>query len=630
MGLHLLNLRSLADADPLDYALLRFDGREAISEPFDWRLELISTTEADLSAWIGKLVEFDVSPNGIDERVFAGRIYAAQRAASGGMTRIILRARPAYHALAYGRATHFVQDKNSLDIFAAMTADVPGLVTSVSVAPSPPKRGYSVRYDESEIDYLARLLAQDGIMYFFVQDRAAGSYHHKMIVTNKASDYVDVAGGAVDFFANASSGTLKSLSHEYRAAPRKHDHYAFNVNKLDTPSAHNAAASDSWGTVYSHSHETTGDEVFAEGDLANRSSAHNEAHAQGAEVIEGSSDSPAFCAGGRLPITNAGTLAPGRVVLTSVTHSAYDPWMIAGAMPGSYSNNFTAMDATKVFRPAVGVPQRKAPGPLLGTIEAEGTVPGEAKVDEQWRVPVAIAKARDYAGAKPLPKIVWLPVQQQWAHSTHGAQFFPRIGTRVIIDFLYGNPDLPFVSGTVYTPSQAYPFDPASKVTQTGWRSVTDKNGAIMQEFHFEDKPGSEEIYLYTGRDYRRLIDNDDFGTVKHDQTLIVENDQKLDVTNDRTVTITGKQKTDITGTRTVTVTAKSLLESKEEIEFKVGASTITMTASKIVIKSPTIEIKADAKLDMSAGGVATLKAPKTDVTADAMLTLKGGIVMIN
>ncbi len=636
---HLLNLRALADADVDDYSLLRFDGREAISEPFDYRLELVPAVTTDTGAWIGKLAEWDVTTSDGDERVFAGRIYATQQIADNGIVRIVLRVRPAYHALAYARATHFIQDKTSVAIFEAMTADVTGLTTVMGVSPAPPVRTYSVRYDETDIDYLARLLAQDGIMYFFRYDRSGGSFRHKMTVTNKASDYFDLLDGEVlTFVANSASGTLKSLAREQRAAPRTHDHYAFDINKLDTPWTRNADASETWGKVYSHSYETTGAESGENADLATRSAAHNEFTAQEADIIAGSSDAAEFSAGGRVAIDDDSGIAPDKVVLTSVTHNAYDPWMLQNAGASEYRNSFTAIDATKIFRPAVGLPPRQAPGPLLGVVKSEDGAAGEAVVDSQWRIPVAVAQAREYSGSKPLPKIVWLPVQQQWAHSTHGAQFFPRIGTRVIIDFLYGNPDLPFVSGTVYTPSQAYPFDPASKVTQSGWRSVTDKNGSISQEFHFEDKPGEEEIYLYTGRDYRRLIDNDDWGTIKHDQTLIVENDQTetvkhdatLNVENDRTVKITGLQKTDVTKTRTLTVTDTSTHESKKEIVLKVGGSTITMKPDSIEIKAVKIIINADATLDMKGGAKADLASPLTTVKADGILTLQGGLVKIN
>jgi type VI secretion system secreted protein VgrG len=380
-------------------------------------------------------------------------------------------------------------------------------------------------------------------------------------VTNKPADYVDVAASPVDFLPNSAKSPIGSLARDQKAAARKHTYISFNVNKLDTPFSKDATGGDAWGAVHSHNYETTGFEAVAEGDSTNRSTAQEQDHGIAAEVIEGGSGEPSLLAGGRLEITGGEPLSPRRVVLTTVQHSAYDPWMLAGSQPGTYSNQFTAIDAIKVFRPALAPLERKAPGPLLGVVKVDGGAAGEAKIDDQWRVPIEIANARDYS-AKGLPKYVWLPVQQQWAHSTHGAQFFPRIGTRVIIDFLYGNPDLPFISGTVYTPSQPYPFDPTSKATQSGWRSVTDKNGSIVQEFRFEDKPGSEEVYLYTGRDYRRMIDQDDWGTVKRDQTLEVQRDQKLTVTRDRTVKIDGLQKTDITKTRTVTVTDKSTLES--------------------------------------------------------------------
>lgn len=642
MAGHLLNLRALAEESVDDYALLRFEGREAISECFDYRLELIPSVEPELSDWIGKLCEFDITPDTGEQRVFAGRIYGARWSASAGVPRIHVEVRPAYHALAYARGTYFAQDKDSIAIFEAMIADAPGLTKTVNVGQTPPARGYSVRYDEREIDYLARLLAHDGIMYFFEYDASSGPYRHKMILTDRPSDYIDC--GAIELTASdtlshvsARSG-ITAVSRSYSAVPRNTHYVGFNVNKLDTPFSKSAPAPETtWGSVYSRQWERIGAEAN-EADCVNPMQTAADHHlAQSADVIDGASENPAFLAGGRVKVEHGGALLAAELLLTSVRHSAYDPWMLQGSQAATYGNQFTAISAQKVYRPAQDMPERRAPGPLLGVVGEENAKAGEIVVDSQSRVPVLIENAVDYSN-KNLEKHVWLPVQQQWAHSTHGAQFFPRIGTRVIVDFLYGNPDLPFIAGTIYTPSQAYPFDPASKSTQSGWRSVTEKNGGVRQEFRFEDKEGSEEIYLYTGRDYRREIDQDEFATVKRDQTVKIERDQsvtiegeqKLSVTKNRTVKITGKQDTKIDDTRTVKVTGKSLLESQSEIQLKVGSSTITLSPSGIEIKAPKITIKADAMLDMSGGATATLKAPKTDVTADAMLTLKGGIVMIN
>ena len=627
---HLLNLKVLADAPIHEYALLSVHAREAISEPFDYTIELLTNQMPDLKSWIGKFAEFEIAQGWNAARNFAGRIYAARRVDDGGSPRIQVHIGPAYHALAYSRATQFIQDKSSIDIFEALTGDVTGLVKSINVAPRPPKRGYAVRYDESELAFLARQLAHDGIMYFFKYDQGAGSFHHKMIVTNKPADYIDFPGGPVRFLPHSTTGAITSLERQYRAAPRSFNHVSFNPNKLDTPFVAHGTASEKWGAVYTHDHETIGYEAMAGGDVATRQAAHDQQFANASDVIHGSSTEPGFQAGGRVEILEDAHFVPRRVVLASVVHSAYDPWMLPNAGPGSYSNFFEAIDSTKTWRPHIATHERLARGPVLGVIDDDGsTATGHIKVDDQFRVPVKISNARDYK-KQGLPRFVWLAVQQQWAHGSHGAQFLPRIGTRVIVDFLYGNPDLPFIAGTIYTPSQHYPFDPRKTPTQSGWRSITDGNGKIVQEFRFEDKPGKEEIYLYTGRDYRRIVDQDDWGTVKRDQTLAVERDQKLTVTRDRTVKIDGKHTTDVKKTRTITVVDKNTLESKKEIEIIVGPCSIKLTMSGIQIKAPKIEISADAKLDMKAGGQATLKAPMTQVTGDATLILKGGVVLIN
>lgn len=618
---HFLNLLHLADEDVDQYALLSFEGREAISECFDYRIELITAAEPDLTRWIGKLCEFNVSRLEIEPRVFAGRIYAAHRILSDGSPRILVHVGPALKAMAYARATHFVQDKTCIEIFDAMRTDVPGLVPTKKTL-SPKVRGYAVRYDESELNFLERLFAQDGIMYFFVYDARGGDiYRHRMVVTSAPGDYIDVVSGPAVFADESHAYDIAQLQRNFGAGPRSHKHVSFNVRKLDTPLVQEGPSPDqSWGSVYPHPQETIGYEAVEEADVIARQTANDYWEAQRADHIEGKAIEPSFMAGGRVEIQDGPSHFPRKIVLTSVTHSAIDPWMLGntGASHPEYSNTFTAIDATRAYRPQVGRPERLAPGPLLGVVDDEGATVGDVKVDDFARVPVAISNARDYS-PKGLKKYVWLPVKQQWAHGpegTFGSQFFPRIGTRVIIEFLYGNPDLPFISGTMFNESQKYPYntersddDEETRTTswaQSGWRTATVKTGDIKQEFRFDDKAGAEEIYLYTGRDYRRFIDRNDYGTIK------------------------GLQELEVRETRTLTVREKSLHESDEEIQLKVGTSTITITQTSIDISADKITIGANQTLDMSADGKATFSAPILDTTAYATLTLKGGIVKIN
>ena len=631
---HLLNLRELANEHVGQYALLGFEGREAMSELFEYRLELITDCEPKLSEWIGQLAEFDVSPDGGDQRVFAGRIYGARWVESSENRRIHVLIRPAFHATNYARATHFVQDKDTMEIFGLLAREVRGQVSAGSVNPPPPKRGYAVRYEETEFDFLSRLLAQDGITYFFVYDRAAGSYRHKMVVTNQPSDYVDIPTTMAHFLPNSAASAIDRLERAYQAASRSTGHVGINVNKLDTPFVASQSATERWGQVTDHRYDAVTTEAMIQGDVLERLKAADEQVSQAADQVAGTSNEPTFHAGARVELMGADGIAPKRVVMTSVVHSAYDPWMLSANTPARYTNRFTAIDATKSFRPSADAFARRAPGPVLGTIAApdgDASADGKIVIDKEWRVPVSIEASHHFSfHPNGKPDVVWLPVQQQWSHATHGAQFFPRTGSRVIIDFLYGNPDLPIVVGSMYHPSHKYPFDPNKTPTQSGWRSVTDGNGRIVQEFRFEDKPGKEEVYLHTGRDYRRIVDNNDWGTVKANQTLAVYNDQKLEVGNDRTIKVTGKQQIDIVKTRTMKVVEKSTHESLKEIELVVGPSSIKINMQGIEITAPQIKINGTATVEVSANAMLSTKAPLSQHNGDGMMIIKGGLVMIN
>ena len=650
----LLVLTALAGEDVDEYDLVGFRAREALSEPFVYHLEIrIRDLPSSLGSFIGKLAEWTLTWTNRDPRAFAGRIYEARLGASAdGLPIIHLVVRPAYWAASYARGTHFAQDKSSLEMFDAVTAAVPGLVVDKQALAD--KRAYAVRYDETELDFLDRLLAQDGIFYYFIYDQGGGAYKHKMRLANAASGYADVPGDLTLSYAPGGESKIEALGLglDVAASAGTRRYHGFEVNKLDTPFRSTATVGKTWSSVYEHGHDELAGGALSAAQVTSRGKSHVATVEQAAELFSGSSTETAFFAGGRVALDWGDVGAPKKIVLTVVEHEVRDDSRQGGQ--GSYSNSWTGIDATIAFSPPVPAGRRRAYGPMLGVVKNTDGVDGEVVVDGQSRVPVTISQAVEADADKPFDPFVWLPVAQQWASSTHGAQFFPRIGTRVMVDFLYGDPDLPFVAGTFYTPSAAYPFDPASNATQTGWRSKTNKNGAIKQEFLFEDKPDSEEVYLYTGRNYRRQVDNDELGTIKHDRTIEVQNDHKETVKNDQTIditndqketvgndqtidvknnrkrTVTGKEDVDVTGARTITVTAKNTLESKQEIEIKVGPSSIKLTMTGIEIKAPQITIEASATLSVKAGAQAQYQAPMIQMSADAMLVLKGGIVMIN
>lgn len=639
-----LDLLTLSDESVADFDLVAFSGREALSEPFRHVITLRARElPGSLTGWIGKLAEWSVAWQDRAPRLFAGRIFEARLvAAMGELPLVEVVVGPAYRAAGFARGTQLIQDKTALDIFDAITAGIPGLVTDK--AASAAKRAYAMRYDETELDFLDRLLAQDGIFYYFTYNQSGGVFRHQMRLADAASGYQDVPGGAGFASDDGDAGERQpSLARTVAATAGTRRYHGLEVNKLDTPFRATATLSRSWSSVHDHGHDELAGGTADAAQASGRGRNFADAADQEAERYSGAGGDTALFAGGRVALDWPGSGGPRKLVMVAVEHHATDGGHFGGG--GGYRNTWTAIDASLAFRPPAPSGRRRAYGPVLGVVGGSGA-DGEVVVDGQSRVPVIVSEAVEKDADKPFDNFVWLPVAQQWASGTHGAQFLPRVGTRVLVDFLYGDPDLPFVAGSFYTPSQAYPFDPASKATQTGWRSVTNKNGAVTQELLFEDKPDGEEIYLYTGRNYRRQVDKDELGTIKHDrtitvehdhketvkndQTVAVEHDQATTVSNNRTLDVTGTDETSVAKTRTVTVTGKNLLESKQEIEIKVGPSSIKLTMSGIEIKAPKIDIQATATLSAKAGVQAQYQAPIVQVNADATLVLKGGIVLIN
>ncbi len=226
----------------------------------------------------------------------------------------------------------------------------------------------------------------------------------------------------------------------------------------------------------------------------------------------------------------------------------------------------------------------------------------------------------------------WVRVAQQWAGRSMGSQFVPRTGMEVLIDFLDGEADRPVVVGCLYNGDSPFPFKLSDNLSQSGWRSETyPSGGGVTQEFMFEDKPGGEEIYTYAGRNYRRVVDNDETvdikgllkkhvvkdSSYKYDQNVDTNIDKKktlhvgdnsetkidktmkMDIGQDaefkvkQTAKVEINDSIEITGntTGTMKVTGPLTIESTAKLTLKVGGNTIELTPAGIAITGTIVRI---------------------------------------
>ena len=151
----------------------------------------------------------------------------------------------------------------------------------------------------------------------------------------------------------------------------------------------------------------------------------------------------------------------------------------------------------------------------------------EIYTDKYGRVKVQFHWDRD--GKKDENSSCWIRVSQPWAGKNWGGIDIPRIGQEVIVDFLEGDPDQPIITGRVYNAEQMPPYDAAREQDPERDQVAEQPQGggtANFNEIRFEDKKGSEQVFIHAERNQDIEVENDETHWVGHDRTKTIDHDE--------------------------------------------------------------------------------------------------------
>ncbi|HSE91341.1 MAG TPA: type VI secretion system tip protein TssI/VgrG [Candidatus Binatia bacterium] len=595
--------------------LQKLTGHEGISQLFNFRLELASEkAPIGLESIIGQPVTVSMTLSDGSKRYFNG--FASQFGQTGQDAQAI------YYYAEMVPWLWFLSQTSDCRIFQNKT--VPEIVTQIlqefgfrdfrsALQGTYERQDVLMQYCETDFDFISRLMEQVGIFYFFEHGQGK---HTLVLADNPAAHPVVPVTPRLAFQPAAGSGgrgdvvTRLALRREWR--PGK---YAMNDYNFEVPSMNLVATSESAPEVggnrryelYEHPgdyREKTRGEVLARIRMQEIEST--------SQIFNGTSAGRGMSAGYRFALVGHPRQDLNQTyVITALQHEAE----LTAAGAEIYTNQFMAIPHSVPFRPL-----RLTPQPIVRGLET-GVVVGpkgeEIFVDEYGRVKVQFHWDRQ--GKNDENSSGWIRVAQPWAGKQRGTFFVPRIGDEVLIDFLHGDLRRPTVVGSVYNGEDKPPVSLPAGQTITTIKSSSTKGGGGSNELRFEDKKGSEEIYLHGQKDARTVIE--------HDQYEAIGNNKTLNVGNNRSETIGKAQALTIGAAYQLTVGTTLNERIGSDKQIAVGGA-----LSETVGKDLRLNIGTDGRLivgrkfSLAAGNGITIEAQKSiSISAGDELTINCG-----
>ncbi|CAK9889634.1 MULTISPECIES: type VI secretion system Vgr family protein [Pseudomonas] len=197
-------------------------------------------------------------------------------------------------------------------------------------------------------------------------------------------------------------------------------------------------------------------------------------------------------------------------------------------------------------------------GPQIATVVGP---PGEEIYCDEWgRVKVSFPWDRD--SNQDDHSSCWIRVAQGWAGATWGAMAIPRVGQELIISYLDGDPDQPIATGRAYRETNLPPYQLPKHKTRMTIKSRSHK-GQGFNELRFEDELGQEEVFIHAQKDKNVhikhnngvFVGNDRSERVNHNETISIGDNRNEDVGNNETISIGANRSVTIGANKTETIT---------------------------------------------------------------------------
>ena len=527
---------------------------------------------------------------------------------------------PWFSFLNYSTNCRIFEDKAVPDIIQKVVSDC-GYASylKVSLTKSYTPWDYCVQYRETDFAFISRLMEHEGMYYYFEHDNGK----HVMVLADAPSCYNPTPEQSTFRFApvagqDTTEDTIRSWSveeeiHSGKWSTRDYHHEMPSNNLEISETSPDVADEGKKFEIYDYpgdhakkfnKPEARLGEVRPEGEKIDRLRMQKEETPH--LVVSGWSRCRAFSTGYK--ITVQGGEAAGSYLLTEVEHTAVQQpdYQNREDMRFAYENHFRCIKANVPY-----VPMQRTPKPVVYGLdtalvvdESSSGTTEEIWPDKYGRIRVCFHWDRE------ANYTCWLRVVQSWAGRGWGQLWLPRTGDEVVVSFLQGDPDCPIAIGSVYNKNNMPIFTLPDNKTQSGilTRSSMKGSAANYNMLRFEDKKGSEEIFVQAEKDLNAVIENNETRKVGSNRTSTIHvNDDETVETGDHTLTVKK-------GNRTATIHAD------EKVTVETGNRTVTISQGNDKL---TISM-GNRETEVSMGGVTTKSPLGTNETDAMQVEIKG------
>nr|WP_202447976.1 type VI secretion system tip protein VgrG [Dickeya dianthicola] len=551
------------------FAVVDFELSEALNQPFALSLSLASSqADIDFGAVLDQPCELAVWYEGELQRRVSGIVSRFAQGDTGfRRTRYQAEVRPALWRLGLRTNARIFQTQKPDAIIGTLLEEAGISDFAFALRHDHAVREYCVQYRESDLAFIHRLAAEEGLFYF--HEFEAGK--HRVVF---ADDAGALPKGPELFFNLATQGLSEG-------AYVRRFRYAEAVSTAEVALKDYSFKTPAYGLL----HKKTSNELahqresYQHFDYPGRfkqdpsgkafTGYRLDALRAGAMTGAGESNAAELMPGGTFTLTehpNPAFNLAWQVV--AVTHSGQQPQALeeeSGGEPTTISNSFEVVKATTTWRAAMPYKPR-VDGPQIAMVV--GPAGEEIYCDKFGRVKLQFPW--DRYGASDDQSSCWVRVSQGWAGGQYGLIAIPRIGHEVVVSFLEGDPDQPIVTGRTFHATNPSPYPLPANKTRTSLRTSTHK-GAGFNELRFEDQAGQEEVFIHAQKDMNTVVLNNRSTAVNASHTENVGGDQTVVVQHNQTVSVKENQVTEIQGEQTVAVTQNrhTTVNDNESLQVK-------------------------------------------------------------